>query len=78
MTKQSQKSKITLSDIIMLSAIFFLYTCIRYTTLLAYNTDISVISLFHVYTLPQRGIEPGGFWLQVGSDTHWAMQALEH
>ena len=43
--------------IIMLSVIFSLY--IRYTTILAYCMDIRVISLFHVYNVPRRGIEPG-------------------
>ena len=41
----------------MLSVIFSLY--IHYTTILAYCTDIRVISLFHVYTVPRRRIEPG-------------------
>ena len=43
--------------IIMLSVIFSLY--IRYTTILAYCTDLRVMSLFHVYTVRGRGIEPG-------------------
>ena len=46
-----------LIGIIMLSVIFSLY--IRYTTILTYCTDIRVISLFHVYTMTRRGIEPG-------------------
>ena len=36
---------------IMLSVIFSLY--IRYTTILAYCTDIRVISLIHVYAVPR-------------------------
>ena len=53
--------------IIMLSVIFSLY--IHYTTILAYCMDIRVISLFHVYTVPRRGIEPAASWLQVRSAT---------
>ena len=41
----------------MLSVIFSLY--IRYTTILAYCTDIRVISLIHVYAVPRRGSNPG-------------------
>ena len=32
----------------------------RYTTTLAYCTDIRLMSLFHVYTVRRRGIEPVG------------------
>ena len=66
--------KYFMHGIIMLSVIFSLY--IHYTTILAYCTDIRVISLFHVYTVPRRGIEPGASWLQVRSATDWAMRAL--
>ena len=47
-----------LITIIMLSISFSLY--IRYTAIFAYCTDIHVISVFHVYTLPRRGIETRG------------------
>ena len=66
----------TILTIIMLSVIFSLY--IRYTTILAYCTDICVISLIHVYAAPQGGIEPRASRLQIWSATDWAMQALEH
>ena len=52
---EDNKGKIL--HIIMLSVIFSLY--IRYTTILAYCTDIRVISLIHVYGAPRVGIEPG-------------------
>ena len=50
-------------SIIMLSVIFSLF--IRYPNIMAYCTDIRVISLFHVYTMPRPGNEPGAPWLQV-------------
>ena len=49
------RALIKVITIIMLSVIFFLYTCISYTTIMAYCTDIRVISLFHVYTMPRHG-----------------------
>ena len=54
----------------MLSVIFSLY--ISYTTILAYCTNIRVISLIHVYAAPRVGIEPGASWLQVRSATDCA------
>ena len=60
---------ILILSFIMLSVIFPLY--IRYTTILAYCTDIREISLFLVYTVPRRGIEPGASWLHVESATDW-------
>ena len=46
-----------LITIIMLSVSFSLY--IRYTAISAYCTDIHVILVFHVYTLPRLEIGPG-------------------
>ena len=58
----------------MLSVIFSLHIC--YFTILAYCTDIHVISLFRVYTVPRRGIKQWASWLQVRSATDWAMRPL--
>ena len=49
----------------MLSVIFSLY--IRCTTIMAYCTDICVISLFHIYTMPRPVSNPGA--LECKSET---------
>ena len=57
-------------DLILLSVIFSL-------SIMAHCTDICVILLFYVYTMPWPGIELRSLSLQVRSFTYWAMLALE-
>ena len=66
--------------IVFYNAFCYLLYIYSYRTILAYSTDIGVISLLHVYTVPRRGIEPGASWLQVRSATDypWTFVCLKH